>query len=313
MLLFVPLAEFIIHALDYFSYKKIIQFIVALGIAIILFGEGDITYSRNIIFSDDFLMWQDNIDKSPGLSRPHTALGTIYLNYNEKEKGLREYKKAIILNNFGGSNASSAIQEYNLGLFYFKEMQDDPAMEYFRKSSEILPEYISNYIQIAKIKLRHDNIKDAKQIIEDKLKKYPDNYELLELYSFILLKNGNINDARYFARKCLAKNANSLPALKIMAEACRIKNNYACAVYYWKYVRTLFPQDAYANLALIELYGKIKDTKVLNQEIRLLLYLKGSMKLNDYIQQLSKDKKLTVYLPEIENYSFIARKCPSIN
>ena len=312
MFLFIPFAEFIIYAIDYFSYKKIIQVIVALAIAIILFGEGDITYSRNIIFSDDFLMWQDNIDKSPGLSRPHGNIGALYFHYNEKEKAIRKYKKAIILNNFGSKEAL-AVQEYNLGLSYFKEMQDDPAMEYFRKSSEIMPEYISNYIQIAKIKLRHDNIKEAKQIIEDKLKKYPDNYELLELYSFILLKNGNINDARYFARKCLAKNANSLPALKIMAEACRIKNNYACAVYYWKYVRALFPQDAYANLALIELYGKIKDTKMLNQEIRLLLYLKGSSKLNDYIQQLSKDEKLTVYLPEIENYSFIARKCPYMN
>ena len=89
MLLFVPLAEFIIHALDYFSYKKIIQFIVALGIAIILFGEGDITYNRNKIVSDDFLLWFDNIDKSPGLSRPHTNLGTIYFTYDKKAKALQ--------------------------------------------------------------------------------------------------------------------------------------------------------------------------------------------------------------------------------
>ena len=77
MLLFIPLAEFIIYAIDYFSYKKIIQFIVALGIAIILVGEGDITYSRNKIVSDDFLLWFDNIDKSPGLSRPHANMGSI--------------------------------------------------------------------------------------------------------------------------------------------------------------------------------------------------------------------------------------------
>jgi Tfp pilus assembly protein PilF len=312
MFLFIPFAQFIIYAIDYFSYKKIIQFIVALAIAIILFGEGDITYSRNIIFSDDFLMWQDNIDKSPRLSRPHGNMGALYFHYNEKEKAIRKYKKAIILNNFGSKEAL-AVQEYNLGLSYFEEMQDDPAMEYFRKSSEILPEYISNYIQIAKIKLRHDNIKDAKQIIEDKLKKYPDNYELLELYSFILLKNGNINDARYFARKCLAKNANSLPALKIMAEACRMKNNYAGAIYYWKSVRLLFPQNAFSNLALIELYAKIKDKNKLNQEIRLLLYWKGSLKLNEYIKKITPDEKLIIYLPKIENYSFVIKKCYGIN
>jgi Tfp pilus assembly protein PilF len=312
MLLFVPLAEFIIYAIDYFSYQKIIQFIVALGIAIILFGEGDITYNRNKIVSDDFLLWFDNIDKSPGLSRPHGNLGRIYFIYNEKAKALREYEKAIILNKFG-SKESLAVQEYNLGLFYFEEMKDDLAMGYLKKSSEILPEHIESIILIAEIKLRQNKITEADQIIKDKLKKYPHNSELLELYSFIQWKDGRINDAQYFAKKCLTKNTNSLLALEIMAETCRIKNNYAGAIYYWKSVRTLSSQNSFANLALIELYKKIKDTKMLNQEIRLLFYLQGSLKLNEYIQQLKRDEKLLIYRPEIENYSFITSKCSYVN
>ncbi|PKN52263.1 MAG: hypothetical protein CVU55_08230, partial [Deltaproteobacteria bacterium HGW-Deltaproteobacteria-13] len=224
MLLFIPIAEFIISAIDYFSYNKILQILVALSIAIILFGEGDITYSRNEIVSDDFLLWFDNIDKSPALSRPHGNMGRIYYINNEKEKALQEYQKAEALNNFGSKEAL-AIQECNLGLYYFEEMQDDLAMDYFRKSSEILPEYIQTNIHIANINLRHNKIKEAKHLINEKLKKYPDNYELLALYSFILLKDNQIDDAQYFARKCLAKNLNSLPALEIMAETCRIKNN----------------------------------------------------------------------------------------
>jgi Tfp pilus assembly protein PilF len=280
---------------------------------IILVGEGDITYSRNKTVSDDFLLWFDNIDKSPGLSRSHSNLGRIYFIYNEKAKALQEYEKAITLNNFGGSNVAMAMQECNLGLFYFEEMKDDLAMGYFKKSSEILPEHIPNIIQIAKIKLRQNKIKEADQIIKDKLKKYPRNSELLELYSFILLKDGRINDAQYFARKCLAKNTNSLPALEIMAETCRIKNNYVGAIFYWKSVRTFSSQNSFANLALIELYKKINDTKMLNQEIRLLFYLQGSLKLNEYIQQLKRDEKLLIYRPEIENYSFITSKCSYVN
>jgi Tfp pilus assembly protein PilF len=312
MLLFVPLAEFIIHALDYFSYKKIIQFIVALGIAIILFGEGDITYNRNKIVSDDFLLWFDNIDKSPGLSRPHTNLGSIYFNYDKKAKALQEYEKAIILNKFGSVEVL-AIQKYNLGLIYFEEMKDDLAMGYFQKSYEILPQYIQNIICIAKIKLRQNKIKEADQIIKDKLKKYPDNSQLLELYSFILLKDGKINEAQIFAKKCMAKDSNSLFALKIMAETCRVRNNYAGAIYYWKSIRLLSPQNAFANLALIELYAKINDQKKLDQEIRLLFYLRGSLKLNEYIKQITGDEKLFIYIPKIENYSFITKKCYKIN
>jgi tetratricopeptide (TPR) repeat protein len=312
MLLFIPCAEFIIYALDYFSYKKIIQFIVALGVVIILVGEGDITYNRNRIFSDDFLLLIDNIDKSPGLSRPHSNLGTIYSNLNEKAKALQEYEKAITLNKFGGTHGL-ALQEYNIGVIYFQEMKNDLALYYFEKSSQVIPRYGYNFINIAKIKLRQKKIKEAKKIIEDKLKKYPDNFELIELYSFILLKDGRINEAQHFARKALAKNKNSLSALKIMAEICRMKNNYTGAIYYWKSVQLLSTQNPFANLALIELYEKIKDTEKLDQEIRLLFYLQGSLNLNEYIKKLAKDEQLTIYLPTIENYSFITKKCSIIN
>lgn len=169
MLLFIPIAEFIIYVIDYFSYNKIIQFIVALGIAIIITGEGDITYTRNKIVSDDYLLWFDNIEKSPALSRPHANTGRIYFMYNQKEKALQEYKKAMALNNFG-NNDILAIQQCNLGILYFEMMQDEPAMECFRKSSAILPEYIQTNIYMAKIKLRHNKIEEAKQIVLDKLK-----------------------------------------------------------------------------------------------------------------------------------------------
>ena len=121
-----------------------------------------------------------------------------------------------------------------MGLFYFTEMQDDWAMNYFMKSSKTNPEHIPNYIYMAKIKLRQNKVKEAGQIIEDKFKKHPDNFRLLELYSFILLKDGKIDAAKNFAEKSLAKDSNSLFALEIMAVVCRLKNNYARAIYYWK-------------------------------------------------------------------------------
>jgi tetratricopeptide (TPR) repeat protein len=295
MLLFVPFAEFIIWAIDYFSYKKIIQFIVAFVIVIILFGEGDITYNRNKIFSDDFILWFDNVDKSPRLSRPHANMGRTYFLYNKKETALQEYKKAMILNNYGNREIL-AIQRCNLGLLYFEMMKDELAMDCFRKSSEILPEYFQNYIYMAKIKLRHNKIKEAKDIVEDKLKKYRSDPAVLELYSLVLLKDGQINASQYFAKKLLAKDADSLPALAIMAETCRIKNNYAGAISYWKSVRSLSPQNALSNLALIELYRKINYTEKLEQEIRLLFYLQGSLTLNEYIKKLTNDENLIIYV-----------------
>jgi protein O-mannosyl-transferase len=307
MLLFVPLAEFIIYAIDFFSYKKIIQIIVALGIVIILVSTGDNAYRRNQTFSSDFLLWFDNINKYPLLSRPHSNLGRIYFNSNMNRKALFEYKEALALNNFGNKQAL-ALHEYNMGLLYFNEIKDDLALNYFQKSSVILTEYIQNAIQIAKIKIRQNKIHEAKQIIEDKLKKYPNNFELIEIYSFILLKYGEINESQFFAKKCLIHNSDSIFSLKIMAETCRIKNNYTSAISYWKSVRSLSAHNSLANLALIELYAKINNQKMLMPEIQTLLYLRGSLNIIEYIKELSNDKLLLIYVPDVENLSFIVKK-----
>jgi Tfp pilus assembly protein PilF len=223
------------------------------------------------------------------------------------KKALSEYEKAIALNNFGSEQAL-AIQNCNLGLLYFREIKDDLAMNYFQKSSVILPEYIQNIIHIAKIKIRQNKIQEAKQLIEDKLKKYSGNFELIELYSFILLKYGKINESQYFAKKCLIHNSNSLLSLMIMAESSRQKNNYTGAISYWKSLRLLSPRYALSNLGLIELYARINDRKMLNQEIQLLFCLKGSSNVTEYIKELTRDQLLLVYVPNLENISLILKK-----
>jgi Tfp pilus assembly protein PilF len=132
----------------------------------------------------------DNINKSPRLSRPHSNLGIIYFLHNENEKALKEYEKALSLNNFG-KRKILGFQYYNMGLLYFEEMQDAQAMDYFKKSAAINPDDVQNDIYMAKIHLRHDRIKDARQMVESKLKKYPHNAELSEIYRIIQLKEGS--------------------------------------------------------------------------------------------------------------------------
>ena len=306
MLLFVPAAEGIINALDYFRNKKFFQMVVAAGIVVIIAAAGYGTYQRNGIISDDLLLWVDNIRKSPRLSRPHSNLGRIYFNNRLYDKARVEYDKAIALNNFGSKQAL-AIQEFNSGLLYFRETNNDLALKYFQRSSVVLPEYLPNTIHIAKIKMRQNNIPEARRIIENKLKKYPMNSQLLELYSLILLKDGKINEARYYAQKCLGRNPDSTFSLMIMAETCRLKNNYAGAFSYFRLLRLLAPQDPFVNLALIELYAETKNSQKLASEIRLLFNLQGSLTISEYIKELQKDSMLRVYVPNRENISGIVR------
>lgn len=310
--LFVLVAQFIVFVIDYFSYRRAIQILVSLSIVILLVGMGDVTYRRNHIFADDFLLWMDNIEKSPGISRPYTNLGRIYANLGEKEQAFALYQKAMALDRFENKTIR-AVQETNLGMYYFDQMQNDLAMEYLKKSSTVLKDYKKNTLYMAKIMLRQNKIDDAQKIIQDKINAHPNDQDLMELHSFILLKQGRLDIARQIALLCLARNANSLFALCILAESSRQQHDYQKAAYYWIRVREIDPQNPLVNLALIELYGKTQDTEKTNNEVRLLLYRKGDVLLNDYVQSLIIDEKLMFYVPEKKTLSYLIGKCISLN
>ncbi len=181
MLLFVPPAKFLCKISSIYLNKKTGMIIFACVMAILLAVMGSITYQRNSIIAADFLLWTDNIEKSPRLSRPHTNLGRIYYNKNMNREALSEYEKAVALNNFGAPQAL-AIQNYNLGLLYFKEGKDDLALNYFHESANVLPDFLQNTIHMARIKIRRNNIAEARLILAEKLEKYPGNAELMALY-----------------------------------------------------------------------------------------------------------------------------------
>lgn len=306
MFLFVPVAQFILFAIDHFSYKRTIQVLVSLAIVILLVGMGDVTHRRNHIFADDFLLWMDNIEKSPGISRPYTNLGRIYANLGEKEQAFALYQKAMALDRFENKTIR-AVQETNLGMYYFDQMQNDLAMDYFQKSSQINPDHKDNVLYMAKIYLRQNKIDEANRIIDEKLIKFPDNLYLLDLKCLILIKKGNIDDAQRIAKRYLAKSSNNLSFLMIMAESCHMKKDYFCAISYWQSVRMNSPYNAYANLALINLYNKVNDYQKMKKELGILFFLKGSHSLEAYFKILQYDDQLLIYVPNYEDFQFIRK------
>ena len=306
MLLFVPVADFFIFVLDYFSFKKFLQFSVFAGLIIIIICMGNITYRRNAIVSDDFRLWLDNAKKYPNLSRTHSNLGNAYINIQQRAKALPEYEKAVSLNNFGGIYAR-AIQEHNLGLYYFQEKKYSQALSYFESSYKVLSYYLPNPIYISKIKLINNKITDAHRIIEEQIEKYPDNPELIETFSLILYKEGNLDKAEALSKNAIKNNLSSTFHLMILAETARKKGNYKSAIILWKHYYNVFPLNPYANLALIELYSQTNNFKLLDEEIAKLYCLKRNKTLISYIKEISQDKNLRVYIPDIVKMKSIVK------
>ena len=120
------------------------------------------TFARNNVFADDLLLWTDNIQKTPGLSRPHANLGRIYFNSGERQKAIKEFEKALSLNRFDNRRVAAQLKS-NIGIYYFVEGQNDLAMQYFTESARELPRYIDNILFAARIHMCQGRIDKAKK------------------------------------------------------------------------------------------------------------------------------------------------------
>ncbi len=305
MLLFIPFAQFIIYVIDYFSYKKVIQMIVAMSIAIIILGLGDVTYRRNAIVSSEVLLCLDNIDKYPNLSRPYTNLGKSYMENNIIDEGFQCFQKALALNKFSNIN-QRAVQEYNMGVYYFKKEQFDIAFSYFEKAYQTIPNYTANAVNMAKIYILRDQPDAAYRLLHPFIGQSPHDYALNDVYSLILLKKNNINEAEFYANKFMRNNAYCKFSYSVLAETSRRKGNIRASILYWELYQEMSPQDISANLALIDLYAQSDDGQNLNRELVKLYFFKGNQPLSSYLEEVDRKKKLFYYFPDKKRIESIA-------
>lgn len=307
MLLFVPVTQLFISALDYFSSKKHIQWSLVAVLTFLIAASGTITYQRNAIISDDFTFWFDNTIKSPLLSRTHSNLGNAYLTRGERDKALSEYEKAIALNNFGGIYAR-AVQEHNLGLYKFTDGKYDEALACFEKSDRLMPFYISNIVHMAKIRFIKNELPQAYNIITSSLKRYPHNQDLNELLCLTLLRENKFPEAAVCAKSMLQHNLTNPFPLAVLAQTSRNKGNLPTAISLWRFYQQFYPHDPSANMALIELYAENHEQKMLSNEIGRLLCLKGNKSWQVYFNEYFSAKNLSPYRPDYDALKSIIYK-----
>lgn len=312
MFLFIPVAQFFVYVLDYFSYKRLLQIAVALGVIIIIVGLGDVTFRRNAIFSDEFLLWSDNIEKYPNLSRPYSNIGYFYILHDQKAKALEYFIKAKDLDKFSNTQIK-AILEYNLGLLYYHEGQYEIALPYLEKAYNLHPSYFMTAVYKANILLLKGDYDAAHLLIEPLAKKHSKNTRLNELFCLILFKEKKFAEAEDHAKKFLKRNSYSTFPLPILAEISRIKGNIFSAIMFWKLYQQDLPFDPYANIALIELASETNDLSLLDNELARLNCLKTTRTLKNYINDISHQKNLLVYVPDAEKIRKIVKASNTID
>jgi tetratricopeptide (TPR) repeat protein len=308
MFFFLPVAILMITLLDYFAYKRSLQFLIFFIMTFLLISQGHTVYVRNNIYGSQEVFWKDNIEKSPYLSRPHGLLGYVHAMQGDYTKAMIENKAALQLSRYTNLG-QLARYHVNIGSSYLSlERNYDMALFHYNEALRIHPQTASLlvYHNMAFIMLNRGNLKLAHEYGQKGAAYTPNNAVARNNFALILLKEGNLAGAIKEANNAVALDPNFICSLTILAEVYRIKGNYPRSEYYWSEVLKKDPNHITALLSSLELYHLMGEKEKLLQTAGALLYLSRN---GDIIAMIDKSKNDSFpYTPDPEKLLPILQK-----
>jgi tetratricopeptide (TPR) repeat protein len=295
MFFFVPIAFGIIRCLDYFSYSRGFQAFLAAGFALLLAFQGHTTFERNDIVRSDVHLWLDNVRKTPDLSRPRINLAKQYYEAGMYEEAVRELKTAEELNR-DTNLRQIGLASYNLGVYYLYQAKDiDRAEQQFLKALERFPGQPSAIVGLAAVHLTRGNVEKAWVLMQEHAPRHRNDVEMINGYGLVLLKKGNPQGALKAAARSIELKWDDPKPWEISGEAWRKLGQWQKAAQCWEEALRLNPVNPRAQLALVELYDRLKDGPALSRMAARCMALKGTKPLDEWLAELAGDSGVSVY------------------
>jgi tetratricopeptide (TPR) repeat protein len=282
MFIFVLAAVYMLKAMDYFAYNKLLFWLIAFGIVFVIADQGHTVYLRNEVLKSDMSLWRDNMNKYPELSRPYHNIGVHYVKKGRRGEAIQNFEKALALNR-DDNLVNRAIIEFNIGNCYLDDNDADRALEHYQKSIKISGNYGQPFAGLAELYLKKGNANLAYQYIQKALEIDAHRTEFRELLSLILLKKGDIPSAEMEAIKLLQWDINSKIPLFIIAETKHQKGRDKQAIFYLRQLLKKHPLNIHAYLFLIELYDVEGNKEALEESITNLMFFKDEKKIEDFV------------------------------
>ncbi|MEN8134055.1 MAG: tetratricopeptide repeat protein [Thermodesulfobacteriota bacterium] len=119
--------------------QKWVDGTIFLSVIIVSMVLTGITYSRNNVWNDKIVLWQDVVNKSPGKARGIHSLGVAYSEKGNLDKAIKFYNKAILI------DPSYYKAYYNLGKAYFTKGLIDESIKAYRSAINLNPSHVKAY------------------------------------------------------------------------------------------------------------------------------------------------------------------------
>jgi len=284
------------------------QAFLAAGFALLLAFQGHTTFERNDVVRSDVYLWLDNVRKSPQLSRPRVNLAKQYYEAGMYEEAFRELKTAEELNR--DTNLQQiGLASYGLGIYYLDREKDcDRAELQFMKALERFPGYPPAIVGLAKIRLKRGDPDGAWELMREHVQRHRNDAEMINGCALVLLKRGNVNDALKAAARAMELRRDDPQPWEISGEAWRRLGHWRKAAQCWEEALRLNPINPRAQLALVELYDRMKDGPALARMAARCIALKGATPLDKWLAELAGNSGVTAYEVNPEKLGRILRR-----
>jgi len=302
MFFFVPIGILVMKILNYFSYKKSMQTIIAIFTIFIIVGQGHATYMRNYVWKTEESLWKDAVAKAPNLSRTHMNLGKSYSDQGFVGKAIRQFELAIQINRY--AHISHRVQPHlNLAVCYRKAGQFDKVIAQYCKVNEINPDIALSYDNMAMAFLAKGDIDAAYDNFIKSLTLDRNNAHAHNNLGRIVLEQGNPQLAIIEFKKALKLDSDLTEALINMAMAYKQREDYDKSIRYFK--KALLENanpgsrgNINARLGLIELYSLTGDDNALEKALAGLIRSVNKITLYEIVHRLERSKRM--YHPLID-------------
>jgi len=188
------------------------------------------TYQRNMVWSDDAILWEDCLKKSPDKPRQHYNLGVVLARNGNLDDAIKYYNNAIKI------KPDFLDAYYNLGNVFVRKGDVEAAIYNYRKALQVNPDFFKAYYNIARILSNQGNIDEAIYNYQKALRINNETPQALYNLSWIYstsekrrYRNG-INAVKLAEKLCMLTDYQQPLALDALAAAYAENGNFEKAV-----------------------------------------------------------------------------------